>query len=438
MPNLDRGETGPSDALADNLAALTCGSDMTPRALAAASAQARARLDALYSGWRSAFDAKSPDGRLFSSPGRTEIGGNHCDHQQGRVLCAAIDLDILAWVRAEQTPWIRLASEGMGCVDPVDIRETGRRESEQNRSVALIRGVTDWFVRNRYRVGGFTAYTTSQIPRGSGLSSSAAFEMLVAQILNHLYNDGRVPPTACAQAAHYAETVYFGKPCGLMDQMACALGGIRTIDFAQPASPATVPLAGDAMGEQLVMCVTDTGGSHASLTAAYAAIPRDMIQVARELGAPVLGKTDAGAFWDRLPQLADTCSHRALLRALHFWGEQERVGLLAAAWDAGDAAAFLTHIRASGHSSWMWLQNILEPGEGPVQRLAWGLAAAEALLAGRGAARVHGGGFAGTFQAFLTPALWPEYRSRMDALFGAGATRALRVRTRGTCEVRRT
>ncbi len=446
--------TAMQTGFARNLAALRCGRDAPPAVRASAVADAQQRLTALHSGWRRAFGITPEGGRLFSSPGRTEIGGNHCDHQQGRVLCAAIDLDILAWVRAEDTPWIRLVSAGMDAIDPVDIRDTRIRASERNRPAALMRGVVDWFVRHQYHVGGFTAFTTSQIPRGSGLSSSAAFEMLVAQILNHLYNQGRITPGDCAQAAHYAENTYFGKPCGLMDQMACALGGMRTLDFAQPGPlaslglptshglpksrglPATSLLAADTMQDQLVMGVTDTGGSHADLTAAYAAIPRDMRQIATELGVPVLAQTDVATFFRHLPQLASAFSHRALLRAMHFFAETERVGQLAAAWNAGDTATFLTHIRASGHASWMWLQNILVPGQGRQQPLALGLAAAEAFLADKGAVRVHGGGFAGTFQAFVRPRLWPAYRTQMDRLFGAGTTYPLRVRARGTCEVK--
>ena len=373
--------------------------------------------------------------RVYSSPARTEIGGNHTDHQRGCVLCAAVGLDTLAVARATGAQMVVLSSEGMGRPDRVDLRKTDPQPVEAGHSAALIRGVAAWFVQHGYRIGGFVAAAPRRIPRGAGLSSSAAFELLVARIFNNLYNDGRISPVEMAQAGQYAENRYFGKPCGLMDQMACALGGIQLIDFGEPLCPVSEPVDGAAALAGLSIAVTDTGGSHADLTAAYASIPHDMSRVAHAMGVEVLAEVDPAAFDARLSMLADTLSDRALLRALHFFRETRRARDLADALRAGDTLAFLEQVTASGHSSWMLLQNVWHPDESAPQRLALGLAAAGGRLDRQGAARVLGGGFAGTFQAFVPSDLLPTYTARLDALFGPGSTHVLHPRAAGACEV---
>jgi len=374
--------------------------------------------------------------RVFSSPARTEIGGNHTDHQRGCVLCAAVGLDILAVARATHSDEVVLESEGMGPPDRVDLRVADPQPGEIGHSAALIRGVSVWFIQHGYRVGGFEAATTSRIPRGAGLSSSAAFELLVARIFNNLYNDGRIPPAELARAGQFAENRYFGKPCGLMDQMACALGGVQLIDFRDPERPAAEPVEGSKVLGGLSIAVTDTGGSHADLTEAYASIPNDMSGVAKALGATVLADVDPAAFDARMSELAGSFSDRALLRALHFFGETRRARMLAEALRAGDTLSFLEQVTASGHSSWMLLQNVWHPNGNTPQRLALGLASAGAFLGRQGAVRVHGGGFAGTFQAFLPSRLLSTYIARMDALFGPDSTHVLHPRPFGACEVR--
>jgi len=373
--------------------------------------------------------------RVFSSPARTEIGGNDTDHQRGCVLCAAVGLDILAVVRATHTEKVVLSSEGMGPPDQVDLRITEPQQDEAGHSAALIRGVAVWFIQHGYRVGGFEAATTSRIPRGAGLSSSAAFELLVARIFNNLYNDGRITPTELARAGQFAENRYFGKPCGLMDQMACALGGVQLIDFKDPECPAAEPVEGSKVLDELTIAVTNTGGSHADLTEAYASIPNDMAGVAQAMGGTVLAEIDPAAFDANFTSLAETLSDRALLRALHFFGETRRARTLAEALRSGGISSFLEQVTASGHSSWMLLQNVWHPDAHTPQRLALGLATAGSLLERQGAVRVHGGGFAGTFQAFLPPPLLPAYTARMDTLFGPGSTHVLHPRTSGACEV---
>ncbi|MBP7401632.1 MAG: galactokinase [Clostridia bacterium] len=373
--------------------------------------------------------------RLFSSPGRTEIGGNHTDHQGGTVLCAAVDMDILALVRPLDAPVVSLASEGFGREDSVDLRQSGRQERESGHSASLIRGVAAWFSGHGYRTGGFEAFTTSRVPRGAGLSSSAAFEMLVAQIFNVLYNDGRIPPAERACAGQYAENVYFGKPCGLMDQMASALGGVTMIDFNDPDHPLAMPVDPAGTLDGIVPVVTDTGGSHAGLTREYASIPLEMGTVARVFCADRLSDVDSGAFYEMLPRLLGTLSDRALLRAMHYFDETERARAEAAALASGDTERFLRLVSESGRSSWTLLQNVSTGRQPDGQRLAIGLSLAARLVGDGGAVRVHGGGFAGTIQCFVPDARLPSYLSGMDAVFGQDTTTVLGFRPEGACEV---
>ena len=373
--------------------------------------------------------------RLFSSPGRTEIGGNHTDHQGGCVLCAAVHLDIIALVRQVDEPFVRLASEGFDKADVIDLRSLGRVEREEGHSASLIRGIAAWYRDQGYRTGGFEAYTTSQVPRGSGLSSSAAFEILITEIFNSLYNDGAVPAIERALAAQYAENAYFGKPSGLMDQMACAVGGVTMIDFADPALPVIEPMDGENGLRGFLPVVTDTGGSHAGLTRDYASIPREMKLVAGEFGAEKLSAVDPAEFYRRLPLLSQGLPDRALLRAMHYFNETRRARDEAAAIRGGDTREFLRLVNDSGRSSWTLLQNVSTGRQDQDQKLALGLALAERLLEGQGAVRVHGGGFAGTLQAFVPVSLLERYKEGMDALFGDSSSTVLHIRPTGACEV---
>ena len=392
------------------------------------------RLSGLYEKMCRAFPGTGTL-RLFSSPGRTEIGGNHTDHQGGCVLCAAIGLDILALVRQTDEPIVKLASEGFERIDTVDLLKMDREPSETGHSASLIRGIAAWYREYGFQVGGFEAYTISNVPRGSGLSSSAAFEVLIAEIFSVMFNNGAVPAVSRARSAQYAENVYFGKPSGLMDQTACAIGGVITIDFADADAPVIRPVSSRLELGGHLLVVTDTGGSHADLTADYASIPQEMRLVAQEFGAGRLSMVDKDTFYRQLPRLLGRLPDRALIRAMHFFGETRRALDEADALRSGDMPEFLRLVNASGRSSWTLLQNVLIPHNHKNQRLALGLALAEQLLGGQGAVRVHGGGFAGTLQAFVPRDQLAAYVEGMNALFGTESSSLLHIRPYGACEV---
>ncbi len=367
---------------------------------------------------------------LFSAPGRVEVGGNHTDHNHGRVLAAAINLDTIAVAEPVAEPRVTIWSEGYEAPFVVDADEGAPRRDEQGTSQSLIRGVAAWLSANGHRVGGFRACVASQVAVGSGLSSSAAFEVLVGTIFNHFYNDGRVAPSAIAIAGRHAENHFFGKPSGLMDQMTSAVGGFVTIDFADPARPQVRQVNCDLSASGLALVVTNTGGSHADLTPHYAAIPNEMKAVARAMGAETLRDVSTDAFHARIGDLRTAVGDRALLRALHFFGDNARVVEQVTALEAGDLPRFLALLIESGRSSWMHLQNCYVPGAAD-QGLALALALSEEILRGRGAWRVHGGGFAGTILAFVPESLLHRYTACMDGVFGAGAAQILHVRSVG-------
>ncbi len=373
--------------------------------------------------------------RLFSTPGRTEIGGNHTDHQQGRVLCASVDLDIIALAAPNNDNVIRLKSEGFPRMDVIDLTDLKPVAAEKEHSAALIRGIAAGFARRGCQIGGFDAYTTSHVPKGSGLSSSAAFEIMVATILDQIWNQGRLSPLERALIGQYAENNYFGKPSGLMDQCGCSVGGFMTIDFADPADPQLEKLDFDFAATDHVLIITDTGGSHADLTYEYAAIPAEMGQVAALFQQKHLGHVETARFWQELAQIHGQISDRALLRAMHFFQENKRVSDQVLALKAGDLASFFELVKASGRSSRSQLQNVFTSSNPSEQPLSLALALSEKILAGRGASRVHGGGFAGTIQAFVPLDLAESYLTGMSGLFGPAAARQMRIRQLGSLEL---
>jgi len=340
---------------------------------------------------------------------------------------------VIAVVRASNENLIRVQSEGYE-INRVELDDLSVQESETGGSNALIRGICARFRELGYPVGGFDAYTTSDVLSGSGLSSSAAFEVLICYILAGLYG-GAPSPVEIAKISQYAENRYFGKPCGLMDQTACSVGGFVAIDFNDTENPVVekVDFDLDACGYRL--CITATGGSHANLSDAYAAIPAEMGAVAGALGAGYLRHADPKDFYARLGALRSEVSDRALLRAIHFFGDNDRALRQAQALKNNDIGEFLRLVNQSGRSSFMYLQNILEPGDGRSQSMAMALALSEHLLSGRGAFRVHGGGFAGTIQAFVPEDELTAYVSGMEAVFGSGSCHVLSIRSAGGLEI---
>ena len=372
---------------------------------------------------------------LFSVPGRSEISGNHTDHNHGCVLAGAIDRDIIA-VAAKCDGEIRLQSEGYP-EDRIKLSETSDPSSQPDfTSGALIAGMVDGFRRRGLPVGGFVAYTVTEVLKGSGISSSAAFEVMVGNILNHLYGEGRTDNAEIAKIAQYSENVWFGKPSGLMDQTACAVGGFVYIDFADPKSPVIEPIPFSLSRAGYDLMIVNTGGNHADLNADYAAIPAEMKAVAAFFGQSVLRGITENQLLENAPILRRTVGDRALLRALHFVRENERVKRQAAALKAGDLAAFLDGVNASGKSSFCYLQNVYTNANVEEQGLSLALAVSDGLLAGKGCAfRVHGGGFAGTIQAFVKRELSEGYAAVLDAVFGAGSVMRLSIRPRGAVKI---
>jgi galactokinase len=366
---------------------------------------------------------------VFSAPGRTELGGNHTDHQHGRVLAAAVELDTRAAVALNGTSLIRVLSEGYPVCE-VDLRDLAVRPEERNTTAALLRGVAAGFAGRGCSLAGFDACVTSTVLPGSGLSSSAAFEVLLGTAINHLFSCG-ADAVEIAKIAQYAENVYFGKPCGLMDQMASSVGGCVAIDFADPAAPVVTPVDFDfsACGHRL--CIIDSGASHADLTDEYAAVPGELAAVSGFFGKAVLRDVPEDAFYAALPELRRTAGDRAVLRAIHVYDENRRVEAQVAALIRGDFQDFLHYVNLSGFSSQNLLQNVIPTGATAHQEVALALALARHLLSGRGACRVHGGGFAGTIQAFVPDDLLEGFRAGMEAVLGTGACHVLAIRKAG-------
>ena len=387
------------------------------------------RLDA---GFAAAFGGTAE--RYFSAPGRTEVSGNHTDHQRGRVLAGAVNLDTVAAVRANGTDVIRVQSKGyplcqvrLDALEPVD--------AEINSTPALIRGVAARFAQLGCKVGGFDAYCESTVLPGSGLSSSAAFEVLVGTIINHLFFDGKVTQPEIAQIGQYAENVFFGKPCGLMDQTASAVGGLVTIDFADKAHPDIRPVHFDFSTTGHALCIIDSRADHADLTDEYAAVPGEMKAVCEYFGKDVVTEIPEADFYAAIPALREKCGDRAVMRVIHEYNENRRVPQQVACLESGDFEGFLRLTKESGFSSWMYLQNVIPAGYVKQQAMAVALGLCEHYLQGRGAYRVHGGGFAGTVQAFVPFELLESFRAGIDGALGAGACHVLSIRPQGGVEM---
>ena len=372
---------------------------------------------------------------VFSAPGRTEISGNHTDHQHGCVLAAAVNLETVADVCLNGSNTIRVQSEGYPALE-VSLDDLAVREEEKNTTAALIRGVASCFAQKGAKLEGFDAAVSSTVLPGSGLSSSAAFEVLFGTILNELFYDKKLSAVEIAQIGQYAENVYFGKPCGLMDQMASSVGGLVYIDFEDPAQPKIEKINFDLAKAGYALCIIDSGADHADLTDEYAAIPNELKEVCSFFGKDVLREIPEEEFLEKLPELRKQVSDRAILRAIHVYQENKRVKVLASALRNEDLYAFFHMVRQSGQSSWMYLQNIYPSGAVAKQEVAVALTLCDTLLKGRGAYRVHGGGFAGTVQAFVPFDLLTKFKSEIERVLGEGKCHVLNIRADGGIRVK--
>lgn len=373
------------------------------------------------------------DVALFSGPGRTEIGGNHTDHQHGRVLCGSVDLDMLACAAPNGLDMIRICSEGYPLVN-VSLSQLFPREEERNTSAALVRGVAAKMVELGYTLYGFDAYVTSDVLSGSGLSSSAAYEVLVANILNH-YCGGALDAVQIAKVSQYAENIYFGKPCGLMDQMGASVGGAVAIDFDDPSAPVVKKVDYDFSKCGHALCIIDTGSCHANLTDDYAEITREMGAVAAYFGKQFLRDIAEEDFFAAIPSLRVCCGDRAVLRAIHYYEDDRRAVAEAEALADSDFERFLALVNESGMSSTANLQNIWSVSDPKQQAVSLALALGRKLLDGTGAIRVHGGGFAGTIQAFVPNEKLAAFKTGMETVFGPGKCFVLHIRPQGGCLV---
>ncbi len=376
----------------------------------------------------------SGDVVLFSAPGRSEVGGNHTDHQHGQVLAASINLDTLGVTRATADKRIRVVSDGYEEIN-ISLEDISIKLEEKETTTALIKGGVAGFVEKGYAVGGFSAYITSDVLIGAGLSSSAAFETLIGTILSGLYNDMTVSATDIAMIGQYAENIYFGKPCGLMDQMACSVGNLVYIDFENPTKPKVERIDFNMEVHGYSLCITDTKGSHADLTEEYAAVPKEMKLVANHFGKKVLRDVSVREVLGEIHYLRASLGDRCVLRALHFINENERVEKEVEALRQGSMELFLEHVKASGDSSFKYLQNVYSNGDVKHQNVSVALMISDMSLNKNGVSRVHGGGFAGTIQAFVKSEYVTEYKKRMNQVFGEGACNDLKIRKYGGIKV---
>lgn len=371
---------------------------------------------------------------IYSAPGRSEVCGNHTDHQNGMVLATSINLDAIAIVAKTSDNVITLKSDDFP-METVSVVDPQKMDSEAGTTTALIKGVAAGLKDRGYAVGGFKAFVTSDVLMGAGMSSSAAFESLVGTILSGLYNEGKVSSIEVAQIGQFAENVYFGKPCGLMDQMACSVGGMVYIDFADKAHPVVEQVESDFEKAGLSLCIVDTKGSHADLTPDYAAVPEEMNQVAQALGQEHLRQVPEETFYASIPTVWQQTGGRHVLRAIHFYEEEKRVLRAVAALRKDDYAAFEKVIAESGNSSAKYLQNIYSPKHVASQNVTVALAVTESFLGEKGVCRVHGGGFAGTIQAFVQNEVVEAYKKTIEAVFGEGSCHVLKVRPAGGIRV---
>lgn len=393
------------------------------------------RFQALLDRHKELFGGSEDETMLFSTAGRTELAGNHTDHNLGLVIAGTINLDTIAAVSLRDDSTVIVNSEGFPEV-VVDISDLEVREEEKNTTQSLLRGIAKAFKDRGLKVGGWQANTTTRVLKGSGLSSSAAIEVLCAEIFNNLFNDDVLAPVELAKISQYAENVYFGKPSGLMDQIGCAQGGIVGIDFADNTNPVLTPLDVNFEDYGYDLVIVDTKGNHADLTGEYAAVPAEMKQVAAYFGADCLRKVDYEEFIEKLPQLREAVSNdRAILRAIHFFDENMRVEAMLDCLKEKDIDGYLYYVEESGNSSFKYLQNVYPAINVKEQGLSLALALTEDFLSGEGACRVHGGGFAGTIQAYIPKELTDDYIDFMDSVFGEGSATVLAIRKRPTCRL---
>ena len=371
---------------------------------------------------------------VYSAPGRSEVGGNHTDHQHGMVLATSINLDAIAIVNKNEDSTIRLVSEGYKMI-VLDSDDLKKKDSEEETSKGLIRGVLAGLKSRGYKVGGFNAYVTSDVLIGAGLSSSAAFETVIGTIISGLYNNMGISMVEIAQVGQYAENIYFGKPCGLMDQTACAVGGLIHIDFENPSKPIVNKVNVDFETYHHSLCIVDTKGSHSDLTDDYAQIPSEMKAVAGFFGKEFLRDVDYTEFFAHIAEIREKAGDRAVLRAIHFFFEDERVAKQVEALNNGEFKEFLRLVKESGNSSFKYLQNIYTTKNVKDQSMSLALAVSESVLGGHGVSRVHGGGFAGTIQAFVEDDFVDTYREALDSVYGKGSCHVLKVRKYGGMKV---
>lgn len=390
-----------------------------------------------YSGLIDEFGSLFPhhlEADFFSAPGRTEVGGNHTDHNAGRILAAAVDLDVIALAAPNDQDIVRVHSQGYP-PSIFSLDDLAIVENERYTSTALIRGVCARFKQLGYAIGGFDAVVTSTVPKGSGLSSSAAYEVLMAAILSHTYNQDEINEVTLAQIGQYAENEYFGKPCGLMDQTTSAVGGFVTIDFKDFDNPVVTKVNYDFEASGHTLVIVDTAGDHADLTDEYTALENEMKAVAYAMGGQVLREFSEQSVLETIPHLRDVVGDRAILRAIHFYRDDARVVEQVQALQMNDFDRFLQLINESGQSSWMLCQNCYSPRAIKQQGISMALTLSEAILGERGAWRVHGGGFAGTIQAFVPNALLPEYVGKIEQVFGTGSCHAVHIRPAGVIKM---
>ena len=362
----------------------------------------------------------------FSAPGRTEIGGNHTDHQHGCVIAAAVDMTTTAEVVLNGANVIRVDSEGYKPVE-IGLNDLTIKESEKNTTAALIRGVAAAFAQRGYKLAGFDAKVKSTVLPGSGLSSSAAFEVLIGRILNGLFADNVISDIEIAQIGQYAENVYYGKPSGLMDQMASSVGGLVFIDFNDPKTPIVEKVDYDFAHSGYTLCTIDSGADHADLTDEYAAMPIEMKKVAKFFGKEVLREVDEQEFYAKIAEIRKETGDRAVLRAIHFFNENRRVQMQVRALKNDNFDAFLHYVNESGMASWTLLQNVTPAGYIEKQDMAFTIALCQQLLGGEGAIRVHGGGFAGTALAFVPNEKFEQFNTAIEAALGSGCCHKLAI-----------
>ncbi len=368
--------------------------------------------------------------KLFSVPGRTELSGNHTDHNNGRVLAASVDIDIVAIAAKSDDKTVRIKSVGYH-EDRVDISSPSPQNVRKGSSAAIVAGVADYFIKHGYRCGGFAAYTASDVISGSGLSSSAAFEVICARVFSEFYNDGNIPAMELAKSGKYAENEFFGKPCGLMDQAACASGGCLWMDFEDSENPKTEKIAFDIAKYGYSLCIVNTGGSHADLTDDYSSVPSEMHSIARLMGKQTLRNCDEEDFMRRICYLRTLVGDRACLRAMHYFAENKRVDLQKEALKNDDFDRFLDLVTKSGDSSFKYLQNVFTT-KADEQGISLALALSERYGA---VARVHGGGFAGTIQAYIKTEKTNDYKAAIESVFGKNSCKVYMIRPYGAAVV---